>query len=251
MPRRSSFNSTHNLPFTMTRKQQLEAQMFVRVRTWAQGRSADFTHNPSTPVDLKYSGAMSKLGSVVGSLGGTAAIQAGGDFDEESGAQRVLRSEVLDALRNENRTVSAVAEDQETPVIMDRFRMPHSDNDAVLVAKLRAFATAIDELSLADELVGHANAETVVSLRAMADGFETSEGEQGDALADRAGATAQIPVHLRSGKGVVKTLNAIFSNLYKENAEFLTGWKTASRIQKSGSTPPPPPAPTPPPPPTP
>ncbi len=226
--------------------------MFVRARAWAQSRSADFTHNPSTAVDLKYSGSMSKLGSVVGSLGGTAAIQAGGDFDEESGAQRVLRSEVLDALRNVNRTMAAVAEDQETPEIMDRFRMPHGDNDAVLVAKLRAFAAAIDELSLADELAGHANAETAASLRAMADSFETSEGEQGDALADRAGATAQIPVHLRSGKGVVKTLNAIFSNLYKENAELLTGWKSASHIQKSGSTPtPPPPAPTPTPPPAP
>ncbi len=61
----------------MTRKQQLEAQMFVRARAWAQSRSADFTHSPSTAVDLKYSGAMSKLGSVITSLGGTAAIQAG------------------------------------------------------------------------------------------------------------------------------------------------------------------------------
>ena len=58
--------------------------------------------------------------------------------------------------------------------------------------------------------------------------------------------TAQIPVHLRTGRGVVKTLNAIFSNLYKDNAELLTGWKTASRVQKSGPpTPTPTPTPTP------
>ena len=92
---------------------------------------------------------------------------------------------------------------------------------------------------------------TAASLRDMATLFEGSEGEQGEALSDRAGATAQIPVHLRSGKGVVKTLNAIFSNLYKANAELLTGWKTASHIQKSGGTPTPTPAPTPTPTPTP
>ncbi len=231
----------------MTRKQQLEAQMFVRARAWAVSRSADFIHTPPRLVDSKYSGAMSKIGSVITSLGGTAAIQAGGDFGEETGSQRVLRSEVLDALRNVNRTMAAVAEDQETPEIMDRFRMPHGNNDGELAAKLRAFATAIDELSLADELAGHANTETAASLRAMADNFENSEGEQGDALSDRAGATAQIPVHLRSGRGVVKTLNAIFSNVYKGNMEVLTGWKTASRVQKSGGGgEAPAPAPTPP-----
>ena len=235
----------------MTRKQQLEAQMFVRARAWAQARSADFVHNPVRPVDSKYNGAMSKLGSVITSLGGTAAIQEGGDFGEETGAQSVLRSDVLEALRNVNRTMAAVAEDQETPEIMDRFRIPHGDNDAVLVAKLRAFATAIDELSLADELASHANAESAASLRNMATVFEGSEGEQGEALSERAGATAQIPVHLRSGKGVVKTLNAIFSNLYKSNLELLTGWKTASHIQKSGGTPTPTPTPTPAPTPTP
>jgi hypothetical protein len=218
----------------MKRKQQLEAQSFVRARAWAQGRSADFTHNPPQAVDSKFNGALSKLGGVISSLGGTAAIQAGGDFGEETGAQAVLRSEVLEALRNVNRTMSAVAEDQEIPEIMDRFRMPHGDNDSALPSKLRAFATAIDELSMGDELAGHANAESAASLRAMATAFEGSEGEQGGALADRAGATAQIPVHLRSGKAAVKTLNAIFSNKYKGNTELLTAWKTASHVQKSG-----------------
>lgn len=236
----------------MTRKQQLEAQMFVRARAWAQGRSADFNQNPPTAVGSKFNGTLSKLGSVISSLGGTAAIQAGGDFGEETEGQRVLRSDVFEALRNVNRTMSAVAEDQETPEIMDRFRMPHGNNDGDLPAKLRAFATAIDELSLGDELAGHANVETAASLRAMATAFEGSEGEQGGALAGRAGATAQIPVHLRSGKAAVKTLNAIFSNKYKDNAELLTGWKTASRVQKSGGGgEDPAPAPTPTPPPTP
>ncbi len=232
----------------MNRKQQLEAQAYVRARAWAQERTADFTHNPSLAMDLKYSDSVGKLGNAITALGGTAAIQAGGDFGEETDAQRVLRSEVLDALRNVNRTMSAVAEDQERPEIMDRFRMPHGNNDAQVVAKLRAFADAIDELALANELDGHGNSETAASLRAMATAFETSEGEQGGAIAGRTGATAQIPVHLRAARAAVKTLNAIFSNVYKDNAEMLTGWKTVSRVQRtggSGEEPTPPPSPTP------
>lgn len=231
----------------MNRKQQLEAQMFVRARAWAQGRAADFMHTPPLAVDLKYSGAVSKLGGVITSLGGTAAIQAGGDFGEETDALRVMLSEMLEALRNVNRTMSSVAEDQEMPEIMDRFRMPHGNNDVVLAAKLRAFADAIDELSLADELAGHANVETAASLRAMATAFESGEGDQSDAFSGRVGATAQIPVHLRSGRAAVKTLNAIFSNVYKGNAELMAGWKAASLVPKSGGgeEPTTPPAPSP------
>jgi hypothetical protein len=42
-------------------------------------------------VGPKYDGALSTLGNSITSLGGTAAIQEGGDFAEETGAQSVLR----------------------------------------------------------------------------------------------------------------------------------------------------------------
>lgn len=52
------------------------------------------------------------------------------------------------------------------------------------------------------------------------------------ALGNRAEATAAIPVALRSGKGAIKTLNAIFRRVYKGNIEVLTAWRTASHVQR-------------------
>jgi hypothetical protein len=67
----------------------------------------------------------------------------------------------------------------------------------------------------------------------MADDFEGTEGDQGTALADQTGATEAIPVLLREGRGLVKTLNSLFNNRYKGNVEILGAWKTASAVRKT------------------
>ena len=66
--------------------------------------------------------------------------------------------------------------------------------------------------------------------------FDQSEGNQGTALGSQTGATAAIPVALRTGKSAVKTLNAIFRRIYKGNIEVITAWKTASHIQRVDRT---------------
>jgi hypothetical protein len=65
--------------------------------------------------------------------------------------------------------------------------------------------------------------------------FITSEGNQGTAYGNRAGATAAIPLALRSGKAALKTLHAIFRRVYKGNPEVLTAWRTASHVQRIAS----------------
>ena len=222
--------------------------MLLRADEWAEGRAADFTHNPSTPVDLKYAATMTRLDTAISDLGGASAIQQGGDFGEETEQQRMLRSDLEDTLRDVNRTAAAIAEETANPSIMDRFRMPSGSGDMMLRTKLTAFADAIVELNLAAAFAEHGLTVTEADLRQMAQDFNESEGEQGEALGGRAGATASIPVILRGGRSAVKTLNAIFHNTYKNDAAKLGAWKTVSRVQRDnsnggGETPPPNPTP--------
>ena len=71
-------------------------------------------------------------------------------------------------------------------------------------------------------------------LERMADDFEAGEGSQGTALSIRAGATSAIPVDLREGKGTVKIFDAIYHNIYKDDAQMLGAWKTVSHLERTG-----------------
>jgi hypothetical protein len=234
----------------MNRKQKNEAQMFLRVRTFAEERKPDFTNDPPKNGDETFAGTLTKLGSVIERLGGKAAIQAGGDYGEHTEEQKALRGEIEETLRAINRDVSTLATQRKQPSMMDRFRMPYGSGDEELRGKLRAFADAIEDLDLAAALGALGQEETPGSLRQLAKDFDESEGEQGVALGGQAGATAAILGLLSEGRGEVKVFHSLFSNRYKGNPELLGAWKTVSRVLRSGGNgdeepPPAPPAPPP------
>lgn len=218
----------------MNKRQRPEAQSLLRASDYAATLLADFTHQPPVKVDLKYISARERLSASIASLGGKQAIQAGGAFSEETVNQSILRDELEEELRDINLSAAAIAEESGNPALMERFRMPHGQSDNDLAVSTRAIAAAIREMGLNDEFESHGHpADSAADLEAMAAEFLGSEGSQGTALGNRTGATAAIPGALRSGKGAVKTLNAIFRRIYKGNVEVLTAWKTASHVQRA------------------
>lgn len=218
----------------MNHRQQSEAQALLRSSEFAATRLANFTHNPTTPVDLKYVSARARLTAAIADLGGKQAIQASGAFGQQTEDQGMLRDELEEELRDINLTAASIAEETGNSALMERFRMPHGQSDNDLAASTRAIAAAIREFGLNDEFEAHGHPpDTAADLEAMADEFTGSEGEQGTALGNRAGATAAIPVALRAGKSAIKTLNAIFRRVYKGNIEVLTAWKTASHVKRA------------------
>lgn len=234
----------------MNRRQQNEAQMLLHVEEFATKRLPDFTHEPPTKVDLKFASARTRIVDAITALGGKQAIQAGGDLAEETEKQRVARENLIEELQDVNAAMQAIAEETENSSLMERFRMPHSYGDSTLAAKARAFAAAIRELSLNDELEGHGHGpDTATDLDDLAGKLEGAEGEQAVALGGQVGATAAIPQALRKGKAAVKTLHAIIRRVYKNNAEVLAAWEVARHVQRSPrretETPPAPQPPTP------
>lgn len=229
----------------MNAKQTKEAQMLVLVDEFNDQRAASFTHKTLTSVDKKFAEASAILKEAIKSLGGKAAIQASGTFGQQTEEKRTLRQDLEDEMRNYNRTAAAIAEATQNPGLMDRFRMPQGSGDGELKTKARAFAAAIRELSLNDEFEAHGHGDEDENgkpltpdavLDAMAADFEAGEGSKGNALSVRAGATQAIPVHLREGKGAVKTFDAIYNNVYKDDAGMLGAWKTMSHVERTGAS---------------
>ncbi len=233
----------------MNTRQNAVAQALVRAQDFATSRQADFTHTPPTKVDVKFAATQVRLQEAITALGGKAAIQAGGGYGESTEEQRSVRQKLEEALSEVNDAADAIADETGNEALMDRFRMPDGRGDEELKSRARGMAAAIRELSLNDEFEAHGfSADTAAALDALAAALTSSEGEQGKALGQQAGATAAIPGHLRTGKSALKTFSVIFRRIYAGQTDLLTAWKTSSHIEraerrKMQDAPPPPPAP--------
>ncbi len=216
----------------MNAKQTQEAKRLVRMLAFANGKVADFTHTPLTPADVKHAETITKMEGEVEALGGEEAIQKANEFGEKTEVQRTDRGDVESMLRNINKSVAAIAEETKNPSLMDRFRLPHGNGDTELAAKLRGFATAIEELDLLAGLASHALVITTAGLRQMAVDLLGGTGTQGLALAGQVGATASIPTTLGSARGSKKTLDAIYANTYGDNVGVLAAWASASHVPR-------------------
>lgn len=218
----------------MNRIQKNQAQSFLRVTDYTETLLADFTHQPPTPVDAKFASARTRLATAIKDLGGKQAIQAGGDYAEETEKQRQLIDELHDELGDVREAAEAIAKEIADSSLIKRFRMPRSNGLTAITAKARAFAKAIRELSLNDELAAHGHpADTATALETLATALDGQEGEQGTALGERVGATASIPVTIRAGLADVKTLDVIIGRIYKTDPATLAAWDTASHIQRT------------------
>jgi hypothetical protein len=222
------------------------AQMAVSAAAFAEGVvAAHFTHTPMTPVDNKHAAALTKLNQAITDLGGKAAIQEGGGFEEKTEEKKTSRHEMEEWARRTNLTAASISEEQEKPEIMDSFRMPHGSGDELLKSRVKGMAKAIGDLGLDSEFAAHGLPAHAATLTAAAGNFQTAAGGQATALGDQAGATAAIRPILKRVKSAVKTLHAIYHNVFSGDAEMLGKWRTQSHVEKvpakkKPATPPPP-----------
>lgn len=210
------------------------AQMAVKAQAFAQSLVNDhFTHTPATAVDTKHATTLTKLGTAVTGLGGKEAIQQGGDLSLATGTKETTRHQIEALIKKANRTAGSIAEDDGTPEIMSKFRMPHGRGDEELKTRANGMAAAIDELGLADEFEGHGLDGFAATLQDAAQNFQVDSGEQGVSLSKQTGATQAIPGFIKTIKSAVKTLDALYHNVFDGDAETLGAWKSASHVEKT------------------
>ena len=163
----------------------------------------------------------------------TQAIQMRRGFIKRTGVKSTSRHELEELLCDTNLTAGAIAEEQQKPEIMDRFRIPHGTGDGELKIQTLLMAQAILDLGLDADFAAHGMGRVASStLLTAADAFQGNEGDHAPAPAPQVGAPVSIPELLRQIKCAAKTFDSIFHNVFKGDPETLGAWKTASQVEK-------------------
>ncbi len=221
--------------YRMNDRQRNQVNRLIRVKAFCTQQAPAFTNTPPKAGDAKFASARTALDVLLPQINAQQSTQASGSYGQASMDQAVERQELLSLLRTVNLTASAIAIDKADPGLMDRFRMPATNNDLVFAATGDAFATAITELSLAADFTEHGyEGDIVADLTAEAQDVRDAEESQGNALSGQAGATASLPGLLKKGRELVKCLDVLIKNRFRNNAAVLGAWKTASHVTSTG-----------------
>ena len=230
----------------MNTRQKARVDAFNRSKQFGKDNASDF--KPKLPGNdpTKWQKLQTELGTLIEAAEGKHALQRGGAVDAATTDKAVLRDALMSDLRTINGSVGYLSEEKKDPAMMERFRLPNAHNDTELVAKARAFLTAIAELEIEDELLELEHDENFLeTLDARIEEFEGADDSQSGAEQAKSGATASLPTVLSRGLTILKGLNAIANNKYKSDAAKLGAWKTASHVERTNQKPKAKPAPAP------
>ncbi len=215
----------------MNDRQRNQTNRLIRVQGFCTEHAPQFAQTPTQPGDAMFATVRAALTTLISQITGTQGKQIAGTYSQASVDQAAEREELLELLRTVNRTAQAIAISRQDTGLMERFRMPSSNGDIVLANTGDAFAAAIAELGLVAEFneLGYAG-NVAADLLAEAKAVRDAEQQQGGALGSQVGATASLPLLLRQGSNLVKTLDALIKNRFRNRAEILGAWKTASHV---------------------
>jgi len=229
----------------MNATEQTRFDMLKRVATFGPNNASDFTtpRPPATKVTAGQTQAkqlfddLSTPGTgLIDRIAKTAETQQAGIGTARGGttSRTVLRDALLLEIKGINRTASSIAESQDKPEIMAKFRIPHGESDAILVAKAKAIAEAANGLSADFDLYGHE--ETFVAdFLARVEAFNAAESTQDTGKQTRGGATEGFTPLLRQAMTKVKQLDAFIHNFHRSSAQKLGEWKTASHVERQAN----------------
>ena len=201
-------------------------ETFQRVEGFGVAHAADFGENS---LGKQFFAAMAVI---VTRLDGLAAAQASGRGASREGTstRAVARAALREDLDAISRTARAIAVDNAG--IDDKFRIPRGENDQVLLAAARAFAT--DAAPLSAQFIAHELSANIISeLNTSIANLETAISHQSSAAGDRVGAGAGIDETIDEGISTLRKLDPIVRNKYANDPATLAEWTSASHTERS------------------
>jgi hypothetical protein len=219
-------------------------RMFVGVRGFGTVHSPDFAPNSVA------SQLFTSLGGFIMRLDEYAAteVTSFGAAEAATSTRAVSRQAVRDAMRAISRTAEAIALD--TPGFGDKFQMPPAGSDQSLLNAARSFV--INATPLAAQFISHElPADFLAALNSDIADLETAISQYSTSTGAHVSAGTTIDELIAEGLMIVKKLDAIVRNRYRNDSAALAEWTSASHTQHAPKrkAPPPTPPPTPPTPP--
>ena len=165
------------------------------------------------------------------------ADQTSGEAAEATVQKSVLRAAIRRQMVAYAKTARAIALDN--PGFDEKFNVPDSNNDNLLIATGRQFVEdAIANAALFTALGKKPNDATV--LTGVLDDFEDADAAQAEGQQDTVGATAGIAQKIDEGMKAEIKLDAIMNNVYTNDPVKLAQWRTARHVKRANQPPPPP-----------
>ena len=215
-------------------------EMFMSAHGFGTARPEDF------PASSLGGQLFINLGEIIAELNAHAATQVSGAAQEATSHRAVTRQALRDDLRAIARTAEAMAQD--TPGFDDKFHMPPAGNDSALLNAARSFAANAAPFST--RFINHAMpADFLADLNTDIANFEAAIREHASSVGTQVSAGITIDELIADGLVVVKKLDAIVRNRYRNDAAALAEWTSASHTERSPRKKTATPSPTPPPPP--
>jgi hypothetical protein len=226
---------------TMKDSQTHTLDMSQRLRAYVVTHSADFSAG-SRQAELANA-----LSPAIAQTEDYAAKQVAANLDKQESVEqkRAAIKSLLAQLKAINQTARSINE--QFPGIADQFKMPRDSEQSILNCARASIESA---RPIAVEFTTRGLPSIFLAdIQAAIDAVEAANTHKANALAAQTAATAGLAATIKQLLLIVRELNAIMCNIYRNDPGSLAGWHSASHIQRAPRKKAPkkaPPSPTPP-----
>jgi hypothetical protein len=201
-------------------------EMLRRVRDFGAAHAADF---PASSLGGSLFAAITATATEIEQTA-SAQTSSAGSSRQHTESKEMAREALLDEM--EAITVTARAMALADKGLENKFRIPRNASDQEVLNSARAFLA--DATPLADEFIRHEMpADFPNSLRDAITELEQAISERNHHREDRVSSTAALGEVIARGTKLVKQLNAIVHNKYRNDPARLAGWTSASHVEQS------------------
>ncbi len=228
----------------MDKRDRVRIDHLNRVGQFGITNAADWTPAPGTPPTSAQTNAASLYAQlntadtgVVARLSNFGIGRATGAADPHGGvvSKATVRNGIMLDLTLWNESAGAIASAQNRPEIMAGFHPPHGVSMEDFPNKVNAIINAATPLEADFIKLGFAE-DFIQEMRDRLLAFGEAKDDKDEGLQKQAGAHGGSSATIRLGLTVGKQLNVLMKNLYKTVPEKLAAWKTASHIERVGTS---------------
>ena len=200
-------------------------EMLLRLKDFGSRR----TDGPKTPLATQL---LASLDVNVSDLDEQAAAEASGQGSALSGTvtRAVAREALRQALEEITRTARVIGLD--TPGFENKFRLPRSGNDQVLIDAALGYVR--DATPIKDKFIAHSlPPDFLTALEAKISALQAAITNQSGSVAGRKSAGVAIDETAGDGLVTARKLDVIMRNHYADDPVALAEWMTARHIERS------------------
>jgi hypothetical protein len=190
------------------------------------------THAAQFPAGSKGKELLDALEQEINGLEEHAATQTSGKSTAQqgTGSRDDARQSLYRQLKAINLTAHSLA--FETPGLDDKFRMPRGNNDQNMLNTARAFAT--DAAPLKTQFIQYEMPATFPEdLDAAIEAFEQAITSQNQGQQSALISTASLGASTERGVSLVRQLDAIVRNKFRDDPATLAAWESATHIERA------------------